>query len=531
MKQHLLIAILMISISTASFASEDLFKSKRNHQKEFREKMRKAEMESKMNTILSKSISNTNQVMNSANVRVLATLIKRSFWNSFNNAWFENQATKLIIENDDVAGSYDLSYNLQDTFYRHLYTRDNLGRPIQELHEEYDTTTKIFTPKTRILNSYSVDGRTRTVITEFYNSVDNTWSPEMKSVSVDNERGELQSIAFYEYTGNEWLLYAKYSTRIDYLNQSSNKIVLQVDSSYQNNTMVAEYKTEIQYDINGQEQTIHTYELGTNGLYLFSIDSISYSNNIPNQVLITYFNQSGVLENKEKYYNLIFENYNPQKPIYDHNLSSYYVATNSMNNWVESARFSRSYTDDFGSFYELNETYIGNNNYRENHSITEKYNTFGANIEFIEKEYNSDSNRLVILWGNKNLLTYDANNNVTERIYQIFDNFLRVFVNNEKIEYSDFVLLNTGIKSSKVNNLEVYPNPVSNNQIVIKHDDYNNQSAELKIFDVNGKQVQTDYIRLNGIETKISLQNLNSGIYLIQFITNNKTYQSKFIKE
>ena len=529
MKKTLLLFTLVLCVSVSTFAEKKLFDKHQSRKKIFEEKIRSHSQSVNLSLNDFQQKKQWNIESKSTSASQIPTLTKRSYWQINENNWYGLFSTKLLVENGEITGSLDLSYDLLDTNYRRTITRDDFGRIILEYIEAYDTLSALFKPSSKISTSYSIDGLTTTIITESYNIFDNTWYPNSKAIYVENDRAEWIGYSYYTYVSNDWNLQAKYTTRIEYLNPNSNKITLQIDSAYVNNSMMAEYKMEIEYDANEQEQIIRYYGLGNNGLHLESIDSVFYSNFIPNEVIVTSFTELGTPEYKEKYYNLVFDNYTSQNPLYDQQINSYLSAIFLSNNWQESGRFTRNSIDNFGSYYELFEEYIGNN-YRESYSYLERFNSYGERIENNEMNFNQDSNKLVLVWGYKQLLTYNANNNLSERIVQYYAQDLGVYVNEQKNEYSDYVLINTGLASKKINSLAVYPNPVSNNTITLKHDNFNNQEASIKIIDLNGKEVQSDKILLNGLETYVNIEDVHSGMYIIQLHTTNKFYQTKFIK-
>ncbi len=76
------------------------------------------------------------------------------------------------------------------------------------------------------------------------------------------------------------------------------------------------------------------------------------------------------------------------------------------------------------------------------------------------------------------------------------------------------------------NNFFVYPNPV-NNELHFSNPN-NIEVANIAINDVSGKQVVA--LNANAITNTIDVSNLQSGMYLIKFTTDNRTLIKKFIK-
>jgi len=87
----------------------------------------------------------------------------------------------------------------------------------------------------------------------------------------------------------------------------------------------------------------------------------------------------------------------------------------------------------------------------------------------------------------------------------------------------------TGIEKLQLLGISVYPNP-SEGIIYIKTDDYLNKDLIVKIYDVNGQVVYSNYHLTETIE-KIDLSNNKSGIYFIQLINDKYFSTEKIIIE
>ncbi len=81
------------------------------------------------------------------------------------------------------------------------------------------------------------------------------------------------------------------------------------------------------------------------------------------------------------------------------------------------------------------------------------------------------------------------------------------------------------IKDSKAN-INIYPNP-ANNEIYINSDDLDFRNAEYSIYNIAGQLIKSGVLNTN--DEKISLKNLNSGLYFISIISDTKVYSKKFI--
>ena len=84
----------------------------------------------------------------------------------------------------------------------------------------------------------------------------------------------------------------------------------------------------------------------------------------------------------------------------------------------------------------------------------------------------------------------------------------------------------TGIENNENSQFRVYPNPASNElNISIE----NNNLAELFIYDMQGKVIHHEI--MNEEQQVIGIEHLRTGVYVIFIITNEETYNTKFIKK
>ena len=93
------------------------------------------------------------------------------------------------------------------------------------------------------------------------------------------------------------------------------------------------------------------------------------------------------------------------------------------------------------------------------------------------------------------------------------------------------------ISSTDITSLEnktifnIYPNPTQGREISLLYDiDNLEMDNSLNIFDMNGRIVKSTKLYNNGFnEKKISLENFNSGIYLISFTNGKEIIRKKLI--
>lgn len=85
-------------------------------------------------------------------------------------------------------------------------------------------------------------------------------------------------------------------------------------------------------------------------------------------------------------------------------------------------------------------------------------------------------------------------------------------------------------EASAINDLVIYPNPVTNHQIFIKTAVFANTSAEVSLFDIVGKQIDrfTANFDSNG-STFIEDLNLKTGVYILKVSNSNENISQKII--
>lgn len=516
-KLYSVLLIMLVAIGT--FAKQSPFEKHKQHIAQIN-KIKK-DQKSKYPTILS-SLENT------------ATLTKTSSWDEMTNAWFGSTAQRLVVSNNQIVKSYSLSFGLTDTFSRISYTYDNQGRYLSGLSEYRDFNGNYY-PQSRVTFTYSSNGLSQTAVIEGYDTVSKTWTFDSKILNEKNDRGASIRDIYYYYNNNAWEVSFGSSTKITYLNSTSLKTTEEVDSAFDFNTktMKARFKTTQAFDANDRAVDIRFYDedFTTGGLVYVAQDSIYYdANGIPNLLIEKEVDAAGNVSDVIKYTDIVWLNYNPNINLFENSEPNYTYYYKLGSNWVLGGRSSTTYPDNNGSVISLQEVFNAGVYVPDNRRST-IFNSNKDLIEETEETYDNIAGVWSYNYGNKYLITYDANNNQSEFITQNLNFNTKLFVNSEKKEYSDYVQVNTGISNTMKDELIVYPNPVTSNELNIKHKTQTNQTTTVSIYDISGKQLKEMNLILNGNNSSIQLDNIEKGIYLVKFETNNETTYSKFIKE
>lgn len=468
----------------------------------------------------------------------MATLVKQSFWDMPSNNWTESNANKLVVDNNKLITTiYSLSYSLTDTLGRTRLTYDNQGRTVVSIYENKNSSTGNWEPTFRFNFIYDTNNGIdkRTSISENYDAISSTWIYANKYIDAYDSKGYRIQSAGYIYNNNSWELMYNYTSKATYYNSNSFKVVEIIDSSYNTNTntMDVDFKMTCSFDNQGREQEIKYYGTVTQGgsLILSAIDSLFYStNNTPNAVVSIEYDEQGNILDKYKYTDIQFRNYNPNIFVFENQPTQLIFNILINNSYVPLGRMTTSYPDNFGSYIELVEEYI-NNNYRPAERYTETYN---SNLEVIEEKYET-YDTVSIGWitdfGNKYLLTYYPDNTRSELITQNYNTNTGAYVNSNKLEYSEYMLVNTSVNDSKKSEISIYPNPTNQNTFNIKHENFNAEESKLSIYSIKGEKIMEYDTILDGSTTTVHTDDLPKGIYILKMNNKNKVYTTKFIKE
>jgi len=96
-----------------------------------------------------------------------------------------------------------------------------------------------------------------------------------------------------------------------------------------------------------------------------------------------------------------------------------------------------------------------------------------------------------------------------------------------------FLTLGNGlsINNSNSNNLNVYPNPFTNN-ISIQMPNITAKSVDVEIVDITGKIIYSENVLTNSEnEVNVNANNLTKGIYILKILNDNQVFTKKIIKE
>jgi hypothetical protein len=221
--------------------------------------------------------------------------------------------------------------------------------------------------------------------------------------------------------------------------------------------------------------------------------------------------------------------YNPDIDLFENQPTSYLMNMNNNNIWVLAGRFTTIYPDNYGSQIQLEEVYENNVYIPDN-----KYSTINDfNFHLIEESnqaYDAATSTWTVNYGNQYTYQYDVNNRIIEYISKQRYNMDTAYINNQKMEYSNFINVVAGVNYSS-NTLEVklYPNPSENGNVNINLNLEKASNISISVMDINGRKVSSQDVNLGTGLNTVQLTNLNAGLYFVEIVSDYGVSKSKLI--
>jgi YD repeat-containing protein len=383
-------------------------------------------------------------------------------------------------------------------------------------------------PYTRTLNTYDAQGR---LTEQLYQNwlFSNTWVNSNRTVYIYNNQGYQIENRYdnWNTTTNAWEIL--YGNRNVLTYNVNNRIT---DNIYQNwnstsNVWENNYReTAILYDGNGN---LTQYDGKVFNGTTWDDDSrfkLTYSlNNQPVEAIYQTWSGSAYV-NAERYTNLTWKNwcgfYCNESAISSMTMQAW--GSIIPNQWNTEARMSTTY-DAFGGSVELYQDYllaVWVNNSRYTLSFDSHLNSTGNKSE----SWNVSSSSWDIDGEEKIIHTYDASFNITQSIWQYWDNNTNALQNNERRDYFNFQVFTSLPEQERLSNDFLYPNPCkSTGELSFKGIDFQPEAQnELIIFNVQGKAVFVK--EFTGNTSSLISSDLSNGLYYYT-LKNNHTILAK----
>lgn len=175
-----------------------------------------------------------------------------------------------------------------------------------------------------------------------------------------------------------------------------------------------------------------------------------------------------------------------------------------------------------------------NQSFNVGESRTFTTNTLNTNSYLWQRSTNGGASWINLVDGGVSPIISGVNSNtlILDNLPSVYDgSLLRVQMTSATdIKYSENALLSIALSNSDFETFDyvIYPNPIVNQFTIQLEQEILNKKPKYTILDINGRKI----LEGNIVEdvSKISLESLQSGIYLIQITTNDSKSIKKIIK-
>ena len=495
--KKLLLSIIALTVVTASFATKSPFEKNKERALARKKAIEKFEMQNR-----------------SAATIDVAKTTKYSYWDMTTNAWNASYATDATYANDRLVSELQLSYTLTDTFGKIFYNYDANGRYTSVESKEYNPMTHTYSDGARKVYTYTSNG-SYVELYESYDTQTSTWAPSYRTSYVFNSRKAQIKVLSENYSNGLWSISYGYSRNLTYYN-NTNKILLEVDSNFNQTTLVMEasYGDIRSFNTAGQIVRIESYSYNNNVANLDEVDSVKYDGaGLP--ISLTMYDPTSMAA-MMRLDNINWNGtYNPDIDLFENQPTAYLMNQYVNNSWVLVGRYTTSYPDNYGSQIQLNEVYENNVYIPEYKRST--INDFNFHlIESSEQAYDAATSTWTVNYGNQYTYQYDVNNRITEYISKQRYNMDTAYINNQKMEYSNFINVVAGVNHSS-NTLEVklFPNPSANGNVNINLNLEKASNISISVMDINGRIVSNQEVNLGSGLNTVQLDGLTQGLYLV----------------
>lgn len=378
-------------------------------------------------------------------------------------------------------------------------------------------TVNIGDPVTNELNSREIYTRTPledAVITQFF--INSSWENMQKTITTRDNQGYETGTQYFIWENGNWVL--QFGDRILTNYDGSGRLVGAESQGWDNveqtwltySNTIAVYEGDLLVQLNFQEPSAD----GTLEDILYA--SLAYQDGSTEADTATIFmSLAGEFMPVSR---LIVSRWVDFEDLVYLEPVSYTEQEYLDGNFVDVYRQVRSDLDN-GGYTDLGEDFNGVDwdlSYRFNLLIDDNGNTIEE-----KSEYYSDG-ELFIDYANLFTYTYDANNNMMERIQQFYDINTNEYLFNNRSVFGPYLDV-TGIESASNESFVLFPNPTD----AFLNLPSSARIEEVKIFDAHGRIVKQEA----SIGNQIDVSDLNAGFYILQANLNNRLISTRFVKQ
>ena len=226
---------------------------------------------------------------------------------------------------------------------------------------------------------------------------------------------------------------------------------------WQNNAWVTQDRTQTTYTYNAAgyitQATSRRYDPAT-GLFQFSDRrTFTFANGQWNELLFERWDGTAWV-GEEKFVDIVWANWPAQEP------ASYRAQTWSGGTFVDDNRWTFTWGAN-GSVTEVREEPTGpGGDWQPANRYTSTNDTYGNEVSYRQEDW-SAPNTWTILSEDRNLLTYGPGGELLREVGQELDVPTGQFVNNYRVNYSNFQTIVTGLRADAALAARLYPNPTA----------------------------------------------------------------------
>ncbi len=451
-------------------------------------------------------------------IKIVPTDFREILWSTFSNNWDTSLSYSYQLKYIDnkIITKYDLDYTRSDTSFKYEYIYDGQNKLIQIDKYFYNSSDGSYTLFYKDLYYYFNNNLRTLIVYQEYDTNTQLWVTKRRKIEELDVKGNLILSKLEEYGVNGWKVLNYFGKSYTYYN-NTNRLILEIDSVYNSNTKKtgANNKTERVYNNLDQLVEFKRYTPNNNLLKLSSIIKIEYNNlGVPLKEVVYDASQFPTLIPSFKIDSITWLSFDSDVEYFNN------IQLSSIDSTYQNAAYYFSGKTigvklDSNNSYSVSYYWMMNNNLKK---FSRNDRIFDSNKSLIESlSYSVDVNdNWEISNADKNIITYDIDNNVSEFIEQRYKQ--NQYVNFRKREYSNYISIDvsSGINTSK-NTLKVklFPNPSADGKVSVNVKMEAASALSIKITDLKGSVVYTDKKELGKGLNTVELSGLQQGMYVV----------------
>lgn len=404
----------------------------------------------------------------------------------------------------------------------------------------YDSLSRM-----RTLYIYDEENRKYSYELMFRSPSDTIWAYYTKVIYTFDEENYIVQAVYYQGHNQDWIL--RFKDEYEYDDNHRGTIAISSNWDAGTNQYVFSTKYESTYDENGNRIThlLCTFDTAINDWK--NLRNEEYAYDIENRLIMDvgyWWNNDGQFWSGDDSTAYQYDNVNEFKYYYVSDSTGWKPSLKYIATWVNPLkRMMNSYTYIGNSEWFFNKTEettyneLGNVILRESYKYSESDSLWKGDAK-IGYTYNEQGKLLIAnhytwvqgtqLWRDNTRLinTYDQFGIQQYGCVWIWDIALSLWYKDSSQLYYYSTTSSIGDSERPHVFVQVFPNPC-HNQISIDFNGNENEAAAYQIFSVSGKLIDAGSVEKSN---PISVEKLNSGLYLIQINCGSRMYMGKFIK-